>query len=263
MLYLKSNEEKKLVFEVDIHGCNTDELQGFVRFEIYGAEYGFPVEVDDRKITAIIPPLKTIVEKDIEDGTVVPARLDMITERHYFMPWEGEVKIGAPMDIKAKIKEEKGSSPAVSSKLLTSASVREEKSSAVKASKTKSEGLSEDDRIARLERVVSNLATTIAKDKGLIESRKVVRRPKKGVAKEEVITEQPKQRPINEAGWSKEKLKNITEAQIYQYMHRAGTKNQTIQEIVYNNAVAAAAEAGDTSNYGVLKQVIKMLKKGK
>ena len=46
-------------------------------------------------------------------------------------------------------------------------------------------------------------------------------------------------------------------------MERAGTKNKTIQEIVYNEAVAAAAEAGDKGNVGVLKHVVKALKKPK
>jgi len=257
MLFIKSNEEKKLVFEVDIHGCDSDNLQGFVRFEMYGAEYGFPVEVDDRKITAVIPPLKNVVEKDIEDGTVINARLDMITERHYFMPWEGEVKIGAPMDIKAKIKEEKTSGPSVSSRLMTSASVKEEK--AIAPSKTKTEGLQEDDRILRLEKIVASLAKTM-KGGGVRRHVQEAIQPEP----EPVPVKKPRKEVIAERKYlMKEKLKNVTEKDIINYMERAGTKNETVQQIVLNEATAAASEAGIKGNIGILKYVIKALKKNK
>jgi hypothetical protein len=72
-----------------------------------------------------------------------------------------------------------------------------------------------------------------------------------------------KQQPIQESGWSKSKLQNITEDQIYKYMERAGTKNKTIQEIIFNEAVSAAAEAGDKGNLGILKHVVRALKKPK
>jgi len=84
-------------------------------------------------------------------------------------------------------------------------------------------------------------------------------RKRKQVAKKKVS----KPRPLTEAGWSQKKLQNVTEQQIYKYMERAGTSNKTIQEIVYNEAVSKAAEAGDKGNLGILRQVVKALKKPK
>jgi len=243
MLYLKSNEEKKLVFEIDIHGCNTEELQGFVRFEIYGAEYGFPVLVEDRKITAVVPPLKEIVEKDIEDGTIVNARLDMITERHYFMPWAGEVKVGAPMDIKAKIKEdEKGSRPGVKTTLLTSGST----SPRVVAAKEDKQvaPVDEDDRIDRLEKMMGMLLEGIKKGKPT--GRKTAKAVK--VSRQQLIQEKKEM--------LKEQLKDPSKKDIYGYMWRAGTRNTKIQNLIYEQATSNAK-----SNFDILKNVVRILKK--
>lgn len=63
--------------------------------------------------------------------------------------------------------------------------------------------------------------------------------------------------------WTKEKLKNVTEEEIIKYMHRAGTKNEMIQEIILNEARTKAAEAGKTGNLAVLQEVVKALKKPK
>jgi hypothetical protein len=244
MLYLKSDEEKKLVFEIDINGCNADELRGFVRFEIYGSEYGFPVDIEGKKITAIIPPLKEIVEKDIEDGTVVYARLDMITERHYFMPWDGEIKVGAPMGIKAKIKED-DSKPGVRTRLLTSENAGERKK------QEKGSVVKEDDRMSRLEKLVEAMAQKmLSEDKQVEPSKKKVIQE---IGSEDRIPDDPKK-------WTKNKLRNITEKDIIAYMKRKGTKNETIQEIILNKA-REQAQSGDS--YKVFVEVVKQLKKPK
>lgn len=231
MLYIKSNEEKKLVFEIDIHGCNAEELRGYVRFEMYGAEYGFPVLVEDRKITAVIPPLKEIVEKDIEDGTVINARLDMVTERHYFMPWEGDVKIGAPMGIKAKIKEEKGSGPAIRSKLLTSGS------SSPRVVESKQE--SGDSKVDRLEKMVNMLVEGMGK-----------RVPKKKLLRE-TKTVRPKKKQV-----TMEMMEHMSEQQVYNIMERLGTTNPTVKKILYEQA-ASQTKTGKPAE--VLKEIIKIM----
>jgi len=254
MLYLKSNEEKKLVFEIDIHGCNSDELQGYVRFEIYGAEYGFPAEVEDRKITAIIPPLKNIVEKDIEDGTVITARLDMITERHYFMPWSGEVKVGAPMAIKAKIKEEDSKSrPGVRTKLLTSGSTKP------KVVESKRESTA-DSRVDRLERVVNKLVegmlekTSVPRKKSVPTRRKPTGR-RKPITEYERLIKQPSKKKI-----TKQAVDNLTEEQVYRIMERLGTTTPKVKRILYEQA-SSQSKSGKPAD--VLKEIIKIMGKKK
>lgn len=62
-------------------------------------------------------------------------------------------------------------------------------------------------------------------------------------------------------GWTKQKLMNITEKEIVNYMHRAGTKNKMVQEIILNEARTKVAEAGKKGNLAVLQEVRKALKK--
>jgi hypothetical protein len=63
--------------------------------------------------------------------------------------------------------------------------------------------------------------------------------------------------------WNMRKLENITEKDIIKYMERAGTKNKTIQQIVLNEASSSALEKGYKGNVGVLREVVRALKKPK
>jgi len=107
MLYLNPNEEKRLVFEVEIHGVETKDLNGSVRFLLHGVEYGFPVDIEPNRIVALIPPLTEVIgRRDIEDGILMEAKLEVYTDRSYFRPWKGEIKLSAPIQIKAKLENE-------------------------------------------------------------------------------------------------------------------------------------------------------------
>jgi hypothetical protein len=103
---------------VEIHGVETKDLHGSVRFLLHGVEYGFPVEIESKKIVSLIPPLTEIVGRDIEDGTIMEAKLELYTDRSYFKPWESEIKLGAPMQIKAKLENEDKSRFGIKTKLV-------------------------------------------------------------------------------------------------------------------------------------------------
>ena len=102
MLYLDINEEKTLTFEVEISGVGCDEMCGSVRFQHEDVEYGFPVVIDESKITSVIKPLKQLFP-DIKNGTVFEARLDLNTETYYFSPWQDEITVQAPVSVEAKL----------------------------------------------------------------------------------------------------------------------------------------------------------------
>ena len=70
-------------------------------------------------------------------------------------------------------------------------------------------------------------------------------------------------RRVDKKELAKQKLKNLSEKDIIQYMKRAGTKNETIQQIVLNEATASAAEKGYKGNVGILREVVRALKKPK
>jgi hypothetical protein len=118
MLYLNANEEKRLVFEVEIHGVETKDLHGSVRFLLHGVEYGFPVDIESNKIVSLIPPLTEVIGQDIGHGTVVEARLELYTDRNYFKPWEDKIKLSDPMQIKAKLEGEDKFGVGIKTKLV-------------------------------------------------------------------------------------------------------------------------------------------------
>jgi len=264
MLYIKADEPRTLTFEVDIRGVGSGELKGYVRFFINDAEHGFPVSIEDGSITADIPPLTEVVRlKTIEDGDVIEAKLDLMTEQHIFTPWEGEVKVSVPMGIKAKLSNESikpvnAGSPVVAKVVET----KEDK----KASKTEpvAEELrdikTDDETPENYKKDLAELVKATIQQMGLV--------PAAQAAPEALMEEKPsklekevtKQKKLNEKDLLKQKLKNITEEGIYKYMHKAGTQNKKIQELIYEQAVAAA---GTGEPFQVLKQVVKILKKRK
>lgn len=89
------------------------------------------------------------------------------------------------------------------------------------------------------------------------------------VIQEEKVTKKP--RPVKKEGgtrglsekekiWTKEKLMNITDEEIKEYMAKKGTKNPAIQEILLSEAIKAA---GSGKRHLVFAEVVKALKKPK
>ena len=107
MLILDINLEKTLVFEIEINGVGCDEMSGSVRFLYEGIEYGFPASIEEGKITSVIKPLKEVFP-NIRNGTVVNAKLELNTETYYFIPWEDDIKVQAPVSVEAKIVDDVG-----------------------------------------------------------------------------------------------------------------------------------------------------------
>lgn len=223
MLYLNPNKEKVLTFEVELSGANSSEVNGFVRFFISeDVQLGFPVVVSDNQIQAVIAPLKNLVKKSVKNGTVFEAQLDLYTEEQdYFSPWRGEIEVKMPVTIEAKIVDEGGGDR------------REAKKGGIQV-KSVSEGKSD----KKKEQIIEE---KLEKYRG-VKTSNVKPRP----AKKELTKEDMKQR--------------IDEDFIYRYMNKAGSKQQHIQEIIYNQAVQAA-QSGEP--YEVLKQVIKIMGKKK
>lgn len=251
MLYLNASEEKRLTFEVDIQGIESKELQGYVRFMLYGVEYGFPVEIEHKKITAHIPPLIKIVEREIEDGSVINAKLEVFTDKNYFKPWEGEIRVGAPMGVKAKLSDDPKLNLEVKTKLLTPQEAKEED---VEEKTTK------DDIKKVIGEVLKEMMGKKKNDSVIEENKKeqLVKEKLDKYRSDKIIDTELKS---SKKGLTKEDMKNnITEDFIYRYMAKVGSKKKKIQEIIYNKAIQAA---GTGEPYEVLKEVVKIFGKKK
>ena len=260
MLYIKADEPRTLTFEVDIRGVGQGELKGYVRLFINDAEHGFPVSIDDGVITADIPPLTEVVRlKTMDDGDVIEAKLELMTDQHIFTPWEGEVKVSVPMGIKAKLSNE-SMKPVNAGAPMVAKVVETEEDKAVGKENleefdTSEETMLKDNQDKYKKELMAMVADTVkemglvpAKQESLMETGK----------SDKIIKEVTKQKKINEKDLMKKKLKNITREGVYKYMERAGTRNPKIQELVYEQAVAAA---GSGEPVKVLKQIVQIMKK--
>jgi len=299
MLYLNANEEKRLVFEVEIQGVETKDLHGSVRFFLHGVEYGFPVDIESKKIVALIPPLTEVIGRDIEDGTVMEAKLELFTERSYFRPWEGDIKLGAPMQIKAKLESEDKSRFGIKTKLVNPV-ITEDKPPIKKENKQETINYENQEQVPTNDsETLKTAVLSVMKEMGLMSPRPPVQKkakitedvkPKKKIAESAPVAAVKKQaakiqntgnpqqeaiydfiqeklmsiskpfQPVRQAKKvvTKEDIMNVTEDQIYVYMERAGTKNPDVQKIIYEQA-----SQGAVSNYDILKNVVKIIKRKK
>lgn len=300
MLYLNANEEKRLVFEVEIHGVETKDLQGSVRFLLHGVEYGFPADIESKKIVALIPPLTEVVGRDIEDGTIMEAKLELFTDRNYFRPWEGEIKLGAPMQIKATLESENKFKVGIKTKLVNP--VIAEDSPPSKKEVKRETIIREDEKqvLTNEGESLKKAVMSVMKEIGLLnppapapvsKKTKITEsaKPKKKIAEQlpapqvrKSVTQtderKSEQESINDfiqeklmsigkpfrapreakKVVTKEDIMNVTEDQIYVYMERAGTKNPDVQKIIYEQA-----SQGAVSNFDILKNVVKIIKRKK
>jgi len=263
MLYIKADEPRTLTFEVDIRGVGQGELKGYVRLFINDAEHGFPVSIDDGMITADIPPLTEVIRlKTMDDGDVIEAKLELMTDQHIFTPWAGEIKVSVPMGIKAKLSNE-SMKPVNAGAPVIAKVVETEEDKAVDKEKlsefdTSEETMLKDNQEKYKEDLMSMVADTI-KQMGLVPADSAPESlMEDGGTKGDLPKEIAKEQKENTKDLAMKKLKNITREGVYKYMHNAGTKNDKIKELVYEQSVAAA---GSGEPFKVLKQVVKILKK--
>jgi hypothetical protein len=118
------NESKTLDFNMDTSGCSAKDLQGFLRFNFEGVEYGFPAKFEKGGLKVDIPPFKKIVNEEIVKSFKklkeinIESRLDVVVkESMHVVPWSGFISLELPVSI--KVKEEKEEIPEEDRKALS------------------------------------------------------------------------------------------------------------------------------------------------
>jgi len=255
MLDLKPDQPRTLTFEVEVQGVPKEELRGYVRFMINDSEHGFPVEIGDGVITAEIPALTDVVKlNNVQDGDIIEAKLELMTERRIFVPWNDEIKITAPDEIKVR---------------LTSESVESRPKKVVKSSRKprkrapKKKVVKESKKVVKKKVVKKRILEDDEsyKDELVRLAMKTFDNIPKSESKTETLMEASEEERLSEIKNKDElvnKIKNITKEGVYKYMERAGTKNPKIQDLIYEQAIAVA---GSDTPFRVLKEIVKILKK--
>ncbi len=249
MLKLNVNQEKQLNFEMQIGGVQADQVSSFLRIEIDEIEYGFPAQVGQESVTVSLPALRTVTARKLKEGEEVNVKLEIIADGHYLTPWKDTFTLSNPLVVEAKIIDDDfNPTPAFKTKLVTKGSSGDRAQGVVveKAEEEVKVPTITETEDEMTEKIVNKLAEKLS---SVFESRtdKVVEKEK--VVQKEVTEPKPTLKKMD--------VKNITEEGVYDYMVRAGTKNEKVQKLIYEQAEVAA---GSSVPVEVLKQVVKVLK---
>jgi hypothetical protein len=221
MLDINVNDSRDLNFKIELSGIASSQLEGRLRLVIDNIEYGIPAKIKEGSIDIVIPPLRNLIQRELKEGEIFTAKLDVHGDGNYLNPWSGEFQIRNPVALEAKIVELEDDNKPVISVSINESGTKKEVPSITEEEMTK--------------KIFNKIATKL----------------RSKMVKEEKVIE-----PIKEV--KKIDIKNITEDDVYNYMTRAGTSKKEVQKLIYEQA---EVEAGSSIPVQVLKQVVKVLKK--
>jgi hypothetical protein len=104
-MIINIDETKKISFDINVQGAQYDDIKGALRIKTNNIEFGFPIEVNDGTVSVNIPPLNELL-KNLDDGDVYKAKLEMVVSDQYIVPWEDDITIEKPVSISAEVKME-------------------------------------------------------------------------------------------------------------------------------------------------------------
>lgn len=232
LIKIDPNRGKLITFDLDIRGVDRNLLSAKFVVTINDIEYGFPAVIVNNKVEVKIPCLYDIIYNIETYKSYIKAKLVIFSEFQHFLPWEGRMKIMTPKSITATVK-----------------SVRQKP-------------------IVRTEDVVSEfneeeevIVDDPQEEVSLPKPTKKQEDSPKPVAEKKKVTRKPQNESIslNEDTRSEylQKLKNIDEKGIRDYMARAGTKSEHIQDIILEQADGICRDSDD--KFELLKSVVKVM----
>jgi len=295
MLRLNVNEEKRLTFEVQIGGVNYDNVSSTFKLVLNEVEYGFPAKVGRETITVELPPLNKVIGAKISEGDEAEVRLELVADGHYLTPWQDSARLSNPLVVEAKIKDDSFKpNPSLKTKLVVTEDGARQKTIVQEAEKREEELV--DEIVSKLSEKFQKLLTKREqeemppmKDEGEDDDKENVEE-KCGVKHEEEneeevekdekeveestaqalerlmnkaldaydLTESGDRKKTKKSMTLEEFKKNLTEEDVKRYIAVKGSKNQKVQEIIYEQAKLSAKK--DTPAH-VLKEVVKIIRK--
>jgi len=214
---------KLVTFNIEVEGLNYNEMNGKFRIMIDDIEFGFPTNLKkNHEIEVVIPSLYEFLDNKRKLKTI-NAKLEIFTDCHYFVPWEGKLKLTEKASVKVKLNKAKTTKPKVKTEM-------------------KDAEVTED-----LEVIVDDPEIEVS----LPEEDKE-KKPKKAKDKTSSIDENSKETYLN-------MLKNIDEDGIRKYMKNAGTTNDKVQSIILEQAENICKDPDN--KFELLRSVVKVMKK--
>ena len=103
MINLNINEKKSLQFDVSVSGIEMKDLQGSMKIVMDKVQYGFPITIMDDKITVEIPALSSFLKDEVLNEKNIEAKLEIIANDTYMVPWKDQITLESPMKIEAAL----------------------------------------------------------------------------------------------------------------------------------------------------------------
>lgn len=287
MLKLDTNNKKKLKFDVQISGIDSNLLEGALRLVIEGVEYGFPAKFSSNSIEVEVPPLTTVV-KEIKDDTVANARLDVYGNGYYINPWKQDILVKKTIKVEATMHQEvekstpgmmETSMPEISCSVVME-EVTDEQVAALPSVSSAAGALQQGayetptvkepvlkKKTGRGEEVETDELRTNAvlqKVKDKLDNMKILEK-KKPTSENKKPSPPIQKKPVKESKKPEKKQKVIeptsesitSKEDIYRYMAQRGMKNDRIQKMLFERAEDMT---GDSDNIqGIFETVQKML----
>jgi len=270
MIVIDVLEAKNLKFDVTIGGVEPDQLEGYLRFNVEGLEYGFPAIIKENNISVNIPPLTNVIKEKLKDGLVLKGRLEIAGDGLLVKPWEGEFKVKSKIQVEAKliseenIVEEDDNFDELDNELKSITEIKvknvtedekKERKPKTQVKETKSKPLSK--REINLEQKLKGLVNAYLKEtkEPIVESKPKI----KTVPKKQTVKKESKSKNVEITKETLERRKPKSENK-YQsaidYMISKGLKNKRVQASLLEKAQVS----GDTTPPAeVLEQVKKLI----
>lgn len=210
---------KLIEFNIEIEGFNYDEIDGKFRIIDGDIEYGFPTSFKENHKIEVTIPPLNNIFSNNKKKSL-KAKLEIMTDCQYFSPWDGKLKFIESKSVKVSLN--KKSKPKV---------------------KVKTE-MEDQDVNEEVEVIVDDPEEEVSIPKPSSKDKK---------KKESSMMDESSRDEYLE------KLKQIDEKGIRNYMTKAGTKSLTVQNIIMEQA---ESNCKDPSNkFELLKSVVKVMKK--
>lgn len=230
MIKIDINRGKLIKFDLDIRGLERNLLYGRFILIVNNIEYGFPAVVINNQVEVKIPPLLDVICNIETFKSYMKAKLTIFSEFQYFIPWEGKAKVMTPKNITATISRDRRK-PVITSEDVDMDFEEQE------------EIIVDDPE----ESVSIPHPTEKEKSNPVVEKKKMTRKP------------QNESQYLNESTRDEylEKLKNIDEKGIRDYMKRGGTTSKAVQDIILEQADGKCKDSND--KFELLKSVVKIM----
>lgn len=106
MIELNVNESTKLDFDLSIAGAAEQDIQGRFFLNMNEMSIVFPAKIDNGTITIKIPQLDNYIKNGLSED-LYDAKLEILADETTLIPWEGQIKVNRPVEVKVKMTEVK------------------------------------------------------------------------------------------------------------------------------------------------------------